>query len=86
VDTAIELLQCTNDELGEPGQLEAFGIQPAATPARHLGEEPTQMDPHIQQDEGQCNQHEAVGGVIGSGPPSGATSATIAAFNAVWPW
>jgi len=82
VDAAIELLQCAHDELSEPGQFELFRIQPSTAPSRHLGEEPTQMDPHIEQEEGQCDQHEAISGIIGGRPTTGATGATIAGFNA----
>src|SRR6266700_2584007 len=62
--TAIEVLQSPLHELGEARQGKAFSIQPAPPPARHLGEDPPQMHPHVEQDEGQGEQHEAIGGIL----------------------
>ena len=60
MNATITLLRGSNDELGEASELEPFRIQLAMTSSGHLGEEPAQMQPYIQQ--------EAIGGVGARGP------------------
>src|SRR6266581_5212360 len=83
--TAIEVLQSPLHELGEARQGKAFSIQPAPPPARHLGEDPPQMHPHVEQDEGQGEQHEAIGGILRRRPAPHLTRTAIAGLKAKAP-
>ena len=81
MNTAVAMFRGPKNELGKPGQLETLRIQLATTTSWHLGEEPTQVQPHIQQEETQSNQYEAIGWVLGGGPVPYLSSAPIAGLD-----
>lgn len=81
LNTSVMAFQGSNDEFDQAVELKTFGVEPAVTAARHLGEEPAQMDPYIQQDEAHSNQHEAVGWIGRGRPTPHLASTAVATFN-----
>src|SRR5258708_39776669 len=82
MDATVMRLECPNNELGQPAQLQAARVEPAPTAARDLSEEPAQMDPDVQQKEAHGDQHEAVSRVLRRRPATDLTATAIAAFDA----
>ena len=85
MDIAVLLLQGAPHELDKPRQRQLLRREPAPAAVRHLREAPPQLQPHIQQDETQRDQYEAVGWIAGRRPAAHRPRAAIATFNAEAP-
>ncbi len=81
MNVTIALLQSLIDKLGKASQLEAFFIQLTATSPWYLSEEPAQMQPDVQQEKAQANQHETIGRVFGGRPAPYLSRAAITGFD-----
>ncbi len=81
MNITIALLQSSTDKLGKASQLETFVIQLPATSPWYLGEEPAQMQPDVQQEETQANQHETIGRIAGGRPAPHLSCAAITGFD-----
>ena len=81
MNVTIALLQSSIDKLGKASQLETFVIQHPATSPWHLSEEPAQMQPDVQQEEAQANQHETIGRISGGRPTPYLSCTAITGFN-----
>jgi hypothetical protein len=68
-------LNCRNDESGKARERKPLGVKPSSATPRHLGVEPTQMQPHVLKEEAQANQQKTQRRILGGGSGSDPTGA-----------
>src|SRR5258708_597541 len=81
MDTTVARLECPNDELGQPRQFQAARIKPTSAAARYLREQPAQIDPNVQQNETDRDEHKAVRGILRRRPATDRARAAVTRFD-----